>query len=280
MDLGIEGPVGDVKAFDLIGERPALERVRSEPAAAIPSADVLTDLGFAEFHRQHTLWTKRLLDLLVRHQRARTTKVTSLPDSRFIEYRNRLTALAADRGFLRLPSAPAVRDVPQGGDQIVFLDCFASRCGQLDLRGRGGTAEGADERLALWVPLRFATARGTGEFRLSREFSHDRRLEALRRGGAATSTQLFKNSSSANRGMRQVAPIFFPFSSPAVRLAITSDSLTPRILAASAGESSSGALWAVVAAGKGGGTAAAVPCASMPPGCCIICCAMPSPRAT
>src|SRR5271166_2755025 len=97
MHLRVECPVGDVKALDRVGERRALELVRSEPPAAVPLADGTAHLVLTDLHRQQTLRPERRLDFLVRHQGGRTAKIASLPDALLVKDRNGLATLAFHR---------------------------------------------------------------------------------------------------------------------------------------------------------------------------------------
>ena len=70
VNLGVEGPIGDVEAFDDVGECAALELVGGEPAVAVPTPNGLPHLRFGDLHRQEAFGPEGLLDLLVGHQRS------------------------------------------------------------------------------------------------------------------------------------------------------------------------------------------------------------------
>ena len=105
MNLRVERPVRNVKAFDRVGERGVLELVRREPAAAIPLANGIAHLVFADLHRQQTFRAERFLDFLVRHERGRAAEIAALADARGVKDGNGLAALAFDGSFGRLPAA-------------------------------------------------------------------------------------------------------------------------------------------------------------------------------
>src|SRR6185437_1277476 len=94
VDLRVECPVGDVKAFDGVRERGVFQFVRREPAAAVPATDGIANLTFAELHRQQAFGRESLFDFFVRHERRGTAKIATLAHASRIENRNRLATLA------------------------------------------------------------------------------------------------------------------------------------------------------------------------------------------
>ena len=187
----------------------------------------------ADLHRQQTFRAEGFLDFLVGHQRGRAAEIAALADAR----RRSKTEMAwqlwhlTEVLFACQPRC-GIGDAAQRRHQVVLDDDLLARGGEFRLRGRGGAAERADERLS-WRDSIAPRRRRTG-----RRIFFGRWLQAS--ALAEMPAQTFKNSSRAALGTRQVEPIFLPLRSPFSSVASTSASLTPRILATSAEPSNSG----------------------------------------
>jgi len=164
--LRVECPIGNVKSLDDVGQRGAPQLIGREPTICIPLANGVPHLRLADFHRQHAFRAERFLDFLVRHQRARTAKIATLPNASRLKNRNGLATLAFDGNAVGLPAALGIGNPAQRRDKIVFDNALAAGRGQFNLARRHCAAEGADQRLLGGVPLRFAAAGRAGEFLL------------------------------------------------------------------------------------------------------------------
>ena len=85
MDLGVEGPVGDVEALGGVGQGGVFEAVGGEPAGGIPAANVVARLVFGQLHGQEALRTEGGLDFLVGNQGGGAAEIAALADVGGIE---------------------------------------------------------------------------------------------------------------------------------------------------------------------------------------------------
>src|SRR5207244_4382329 len=115
----------------------------------------LADRGLGDFERQQALRPNRGLDLLVVHDFRRAAELAALADALRIEDRHGFAAPALHRAPLGLPAAELVRHLAQRAHEIQLFD----RAGRIDLVGRLGAAERADELLLTWVPFGLCPAR-------------------------------------------------------------------------------------------------------------------------
>ena len=172
VDLGVEGPVGNVKALGGVGQGGVFEAVGGEPAAGIPGANGVAHLAFGELHGQKAFRAEGGLDFLVGNEGGGAAEIAALADMRGVEDGNGLATLAFDGDFFRLPAALVIGNAAQGGDQIMFDDDLLAGGVDFGLGGRDGAAERAEDRLLGGVPLRFAAAGGAGEFLLGSGVGH------------------------------------------------------------------------------------------------------------
>src|SRR5262245_36034488 len=94
-----------------IRQRRPSQFTRREPPAAVPAANRFTNMRLADFEWEHTLRAKNLFHVLISDQLRRPAKIAILRDALRVEDRNGVAALTLDRDLLRLPTAPAVRNV-------------------------------------------------------------------------------------------------------------------------------------------------------------------------
>ena len=125
-------------------------------------ANQIARLRLGDLERQQRLRTKRILDLLVRHERRRAAEVAAAADLFGVEDRNRLAALAADRGLLACQPR-AESGMPRERRGEIVLDDDGVGAARLQRRRRLGAAERTDERLLGRIPVRLGAARGTVE---------------------------------------------------------------------------------------------------------------------
>ena len=166
----VERPVRQVDAAHRVGQRPALERGRREPQAAVPRADAIARIRLAHPERQHALRPRRRRRFGVGHERGRAAELAVLRLAGRVEHRDGVAAPALDL-------APVVRrstrtDDAQGAGEIVLDD----RAGGIQSRRRFGAAERADELLLRRIPRGLAAAGGTRELRQRDAFGHVVRL--------------------------------------------------------------------------------------------------------
>src|SRR5215510_2522293 len=177
--LSVECPVRQVNAMYAIRQCRSPQFTRREPPAAVPAANRFANLRLADFEWEQALGAKNLFHVLVSDQLRRAAKIAILRHAARVEDRNGVAAFPLDRDLLRLPTAPAVRNVAQSHDQIM-LDDFAV-CA--DLRRRSCSAVCANQRLFRWVPLGLRAARGSGVFLLSYCFLHGLDSDSRPRNG-------------------------------------------------------------------------------------------------
>ena len=125
---------------------------------SIPAADVFAHLWLGNLERQKAARPDGCLDVVDVDERGRAAKIAALGDMLRIEDADGIAALAAHGTLLRRPTPLIVRQGPQCGDEVVFLDEAPVR---LEFGGALGPAIGADESLLSGIPNRFGSAGGT-----------------------------------------------------------------------------------------------------------------------
>ena len=187
VDVGVEGPVGQIDAVQRVGEGGAFQFVRRPPAAAIPGAELVADLGGGNDGWQQAFRRDR------RPGRSsigtidgRAAEIAALGGAVGIENADGLAALAF-HGFFLGPE-PAVASGVIGSErcfQIMFDDRRAHGVFAIGPR-QDGAAIRAGEGLFGGVPLRIPAAFRAGMFAQRADFGHGgRRLlgeEGVERG--------------------------------------------------------------------------------------------------
>src|SRR4030095_10111548 len=83
-DSGIEGPIGNIDTFYLVGHGLDPEFSRGEPMRTVPLSNLLANLRFAHFENKEALRPEHLLDLFIRNQGAGAAKIATLTNTALV----------------------------------------------------------------------------------------------------------------------------------------------------------------------------------------------------
>ena len=186
VDMRVKRPVGQIDAVQRVGQRGRLELVWRKPARAVPLAQAVAHLPFADFEGQQALRRDGFVGGFMRNDGGRAAKPAARGHLAADKHRDGAAALALHLALLiaRLaaPAAPGGR-VAQGRFEVLLHDARASGGAGVGTRGgaclgagHDGAAVRAHERLLGGIPLQVAAAFGAGVFTESGgrdvDFSH------------------------------------------------------------------------------------------------------------
>ena len=142
----------------------ALRLFGASHCRAVPLADQIARLRLGDLQRQQRLGTKRILDLLVGHERRGSAEVAAPADD--IGDRRPKSPGSSGSGprFGGLPAARRVRNGAQRRDEVVLDDHACRRRASVSFAGDSVPQNGQIERLLRRIPVRLGAARGTVEF--------------------------------------------------------------------------------------------------------------------
>jgi hypothetical protein len=127
-----------------IDQRTAPERIRREPFAPIPSANLFTDVAFGDLEGEQALRTDRRLDFLIIDERWRAAEIAVLRDTLGIEDGHCLAALALHGAFRRVPPSSFVGQLAKRLRQVELDDRAGCR---VDAKRGRRAAKGTNEKL-------------------------------------------------------------------------------------------------------------------------------------